>query len=147
MYFVSLGLNTMIDTCSSTYECYIMQYNNICCVDGNVQVHVPMFGSLASRGQAQGVAHTHNPLVCTTCTVQQTVQNFIWWLLSKIKRNCVQPTQTVTSAHGPDVSQFHFCTREGQREEIRLAVDRFLRGIRTLQVPVRCVWWAGAAAM
>jgi hypothetical protein len=84
-------------------------------------------------------------------TIHSTVQfnrlfkSSIWYPLSKIKTNSVQPTQTVTSAHGPNVSQFNFCTGGGQREEKRLAVDRFLRGIWALHVPVRCVWWAGAA--
>jgi hypothetical protein len=58
----------------------------------------------------------------------------IWCPLSKIKTNSIQRTQAVTSAHGPNVSQFNFCTGGGQREEKRLAVDRFLRGTWALHV-------------
>ena len=108
-------------------------------------VYLPM-GHFQVVAKRQVWSPAHNPLICTACTVQQTVQKCVWCQPSKIKTNRLQPTQTaVTSAHSTNVSQFSFRTEGGWGEEMRLVVDRFLRGIWTLHVPVRCVWWAGTA--
>ena len=156
--YVPVYLCTCIPIYLYTYvPVYVPMY--LCtCVPMYLCTCVPMYlctcvSMYLCMGHLQVVAKrkaspTHNPLNCTNCTDQQTVQSSIWCPLSKIKTNSIQPTQTVTSALGPNVRQFNFCTGGGQREEKRLvvdSVDRCLRGVWTLHVPVRCVWWAGTA--
>jgi len=81
--------------------------------------------------------HTHTHTIHSSVRIVQFNKLFrssIWCPLSKIKTNSIQPTQTVTSAHGPDVSQFNFCARR-----------RKIVWLLTGSCEQYGLWWAGTA--